>query len=230
MLKMNVDGVELQFTRNQFRARNLAAFQKFVAPAWAGKPCLYLEIGVFEAQSLVWMLNNILTHPDARAVGIDPWLMTLKTTTEQMGAVMQRAVFNTAQWRMTTPAKLQLVRANSAEILRRMIRDNCYLEDRGLEHYGVRPGTVDLALIDGCHNALGVLDDCRLVLQLMRPGGWMMLDDVEGQGFNHRQDHVKQGVNMFLAEAVNRVQLVWKDRYMECYQVKSSKEITDARS
>jgi len=213
---------QYDYTRLAFK-RNIRAFYEHVKPCWAEKPCLYLEIGVFEGMSLVWMLNNILTHPDARAVGIDPWLMTLKTTAEQMNMVMQRALFNTTRWRVAPQAQLQLIRANSAEILRRMIREERYLEDRQLKHYGVRIGTIDLALIDGCHNALGVLDDSRLVLQLMKPGGWMMFDDVEGQGFNHRQDHVKQGVQMFLAEAGNKVQLLWKDRYMECYQVKSLK-------
>lgn len=37
----------------------------------ADKPVNYLEIGVYEGRSMVWMLENVLTHPDSRAVGID---------------------------------------------------------------------------------------------------------------------------------------------------------------
>lgn len=32
---------------------------------------IYLEVGVFEGRALVWLLENILTHPTARATCID---------------------------------------------------------------------------------------------------------------------------------------------------------------
>jgi hypothetical protein len=49
------------------------------SPAWevvlkdlAGKPDLqYLEVGVYEGRSVVWVLENILTHPTSHATGID---------------------------------------------------------------------------------------------------------------------------------------------------------------
>jgi hypothetical protein len=49
------------------------------SPAWeaalkdfAGKPDLqYLEVGVYEGRSVVWMLENILTHPTSHVTGID---------------------------------------------------------------------------------------------------------------------------------------------------------------
>jgi len=31
----------------------------------------YLEVGVFEGRALLWLLENILTHPTARATCID---------------------------------------------------------------------------------------------------------------------------------------------------------------
>jgi predicted O-methyltransferase YrrM len=37
----------------------------------AGRALSYLEIGVYEARSLVWMLDNILVHPGSRAAGVD---------------------------------------------------------------------------------------------------------------------------------------------------------------
>ena len=37
----------------------------------AGRALSYLEIGVYEARSMVWMLDNILVHPGSRAVGVD---------------------------------------------------------------------------------------------------------------------------------------------------------------
>jgi len=37
----------------------------------AGKPVHYLEVGIFEGRSMIWMLDNVLTHPQATATGID---------------------------------------------------------------------------------------------------------------------------------------------------------------
>jgi hypothetical protein len=41
---------------------------------YTGKPRIqYLEVGVFEGSSFVWVLENILTDPSARATAIDPF-------------------------------------------------------------------------------------------------------------------------------------------------------------
>ena len=66
---------DFQYTRNWFCLRDLATFREYIMPQWKDKPIKYLEIGVFEGMSMVWMLHNVLTHPDSRAVGVDPWLM-----------------------------------------------------------------------------------------------------------------------------------------------------------
>lgn len=42
-----------------------------ILPRFKDKPITYLEIGVYEANSLCWMLDNILTHPDSRAIGVE---------------------------------------------------------------------------------------------------------------------------------------------------------------
>jgi LPS sulfotransferase NodH len=39
---------------------------------FVGKPVVYLEIGSFEGRSATWMLDKVLTHPEARAVLFEP--------------------------------------------------------------------------------------------------------------------------------------------------------------
>lgn len=205
---MRRDGIQgyekFQFTRRWFLNRNLATFREHVAPRWAGKQCLYLELGVFEAQSLVWMLQRVLTHPRSRAVGVDPWLMTTKLETDFMEAVRQRAVANTREW----ADRCRLIRGSSAEVLRRMCGRGGYA--------GIGKGTVDLCMIDGDHNELAVLDDARHCLELVRPGGWLLFDDVENDVEKRR--HVKHGLTAFLDEAADRVRFLWKHRYVEAYE------------
>lgn len=191
------------FTRRWFLMRNLPTFREFIFPQWAGKPLFYLELGVFEGMSLLWMLQRILTHPDSRAVGIDPWLITTKLDAEQMEEVRQRAFHNLSFY-----PQCQLIRGNSAEVLRRMVRRGGYA--------GVAHNTVDLCMIDGDHNALTVLDDARLCLKLVKSGGWLLFDDVEND--REKQNHVKHGLQSFLNEHGGEVRFLWKHRYMEAYE------------
>lgn len=211
-----VVGHEFQFTRKWFANRNLNTFREHVLPEWSGKPILYLEIGVFEGMSLTWMLQKVLTHPNARAVGIDPWLMTSKLNTDQMEAVMARAFHNTEPWR----EKCQLVRANSVEVLRRILM-------RRKPFAGIKRGTVDLCMIDGSHDQLGVLSDARQCFRLLKVGGCMLFDDVENS--KPKVDHVREGLDMFLREQP-AVELAWRDGFVECYrkrrsEVETSREI-----
>ncbi len=211
MRQMDIeDAGQFKFTRGWFRARNLAAFREHVYPAWAGKPIAYLELGVFEGMSMAWMLQRVLTHPGSRAVGIDPWLMTEKLDSEFMEQVRSRAESNLSPW--ISEGRCCLQRANSAEALRKMFRRGGFLGlgvGRGLR----RP---DLAMIDGGHNALVVLDDARLVFRLLRPGGQIIFDDVEND-IDKGPDHVKGGLAAFL-EGWPAVRLAWKSRYCECWE------------
>jgi len=42
-----------------------------VLEPFKGKPVNYLEIGAYEGRSVIWMLENILTHPDSHVTAID---------------------------------------------------------------------------------------------------------------------------------------------------------------
>jgi len=212
MRKMDLKRSGYTFRRNWFRNRNLSTFRDYVFPEWYGERMLYLEIGVFEGQSICWMLEHVLTGGDARAVGIDPWLLTTKIDGQEMEEVMNRAVANVGVATGSRAEKCALIRANSAEALRRM----CGNRDGWM---GVREKSVDVCMIDGDHNSLAVVDDARHVLPLMKPGGWMLFDDVEND--REKQVHVKQGLAMWFEEAGDSVRLLWKDRYVECYEVMS---------
>jgi predicted O-methyltransferase YrrM len=189
------------FTRNWFRNRNLATFRDKIHPVFGRRPTVYLELGVFEGMSMVWMLQHVLVHPGSRGVGVDPWLMTTKLNEQTMEAVYQRALHNTSQH-----SNCVIQRGNSAEVLRKM-------NSRGF--HGIGPCSVDLCMVDGNHNALAVLDDARLVYQLLKPGGMMLFDDVEND--IEKTDHVKQGVEMFLLEVGSKMRLDWKLGYCEAY-------------
>ena len=46
-------------------------WEKVFSPFKGREGLRYLEVGVFEGRSLIWMFENILTHKSCRAVGVD---------------------------------------------------------------------------------------------------------------------------------------------------------------
>ena len=58
------------FTADWFTGGRTEAWPKYLAP-FASKRVNYLEVGTFEGRSMVWMLDNVLLHPDSRATGVD---------------------------------------------------------------------------------------------------------------------------------------------------------------
>jgi len=201
--KMDVEGGD--FTRGWFRKRNLSTFRELVRPVWTGRPVTYLEIGVFEGMSMRWVLQQILTSTESRAVGIDPWLMTRKLSGHEMEMVWSRALDNTREW----GDRCQLIRSNSHEVLRRMNSRSGF--------NGIGRNSVDFCMIDGDHNAYAALDDAQQCLELVKPGGWLLFDDVEND--KPKENHVKKGLEMFRTCVGNRVKEVWRHKYMVCLEV-----------
>jgi hypothetical protein len=163
-----------------------------------------LEIGVFEGMSLCWMMQHVLTDPSSVSVGVDPWLPTIKLSLEYMEGVRERAHHNLRPW--IEQNRCTLSRCSSAVALRKMLH-------RG--YLGLHEGSVDICMIDGEHVPLLVCDDAKLVCRLLKPGGWMLFDDVE---FSHpKAETVGEGIQMFLADNPP-VRQVWKHGHMECYE------------
>lgn len=203
---------KMRFTRNWFRARNLPVFREHVYSKWSGRDIVYLEIGVFEGMSMAWMLQHVLFSEGSRAVGVDPWLMTTSLSEAAMTQVMIRAHENLRSWRETGAVgsdrkRCTLIRGNSSEVLRKMLEEG---------FAGISAETVDVLMVDGNHHALTVLDDLRLSFRLLRPGGWLLVDDVKND--IEKEEHVKEGLNMFLWEREEDLNLVAEGDYVEIYE------------
>lgn len=74
-----------EFTEDWF-TWNLPVWKRILAPL-AGKPDLhYLEVGVFEGRSALWVLEHILTDPTSRVTGIESHVLPrLRRNLEKSG-------------------------------------------------------------------------------------------------------------------------------------------------
>jgi len=182
----------------------MATFGEYVYPEWNGKPdLLYLEIGVFEGMSMIWMLQHVLTGEGSWAIGIDPWQEMPKLDQR----VMDRIRYNALENLLRFDNLVHLFTGESATVLPKL--------SSGCEMLSPSRNLVDIALIDGAHEADAVLRDAELVLPLLRKGGWMLFDDVEND--HPKEGHVKEGLNRFLTFQGHAVERVFKHRYMEGY-------------
>ena len=118
----------------------------------AGKPNLrYLEVGVYEGQSLVWLFQNVFTHPSSSGVAID--LFDFDGLEERFRENVDRAGIGD---RITT------LLGYSNEALR-----------------SLEGQQFDVIYIDASHTAPNVTRDAVLSWDLLKPGGYLIFDDYQ---------------------------------------------------
>ncbi|MET0414301.1 MAG: class I SAM-dependent methyltransferase [Polyangiaceae bacterium] len=123
-------------------------WRRLLKPLTGAADVRYLEIGVFEGRSLLWMMENVFTHDSARATAVDPCFMPYGERLQQNLAASGLG------------HKIDLVRGPAREHLRRL----------PLNSY-------DVAYVDGSHLGADVLHDLVHTWELLRVGGIMIIDD-----------------------------------------------------
>jgi len=116
---------------------------------YKGKPGVrYLEVGVFEGSSFVWMLENILTDPSARAIAIDPFFGT------------SEEVFRKNLVSSGSQDKVTVIKGFSYNELPKLTASS-----------------FDIIYVDADHRAKNVYLDAALSWGLLKTGGILIFDD-----------------------------------------------------
>lgn len=150
---METTSDKYQFSADWFSV-HIPVWQEYLGHLKGCPDLRYLEIGVNEGRSLVWMFENILTHPSCRATGID-----LFPENEQYPAGMEK----------TTRANLEAGGFSDRAALL-----------KGTSHRMLRPlpvNSYDIIYVDGGHRAKRVLSDTVLSWDLLKENGIMIFDD-----------------------------------------------------
>ena len=144
--------------KNWFAERALKNFEAEIKPRLSEKSVQYLEIGVWYGNSLVWMLENVLTGHWSRAYAVDPWLAMPGHPQEEIDRHYDTV----------------LERCRPFGIRAKVIR--C-LSSVWLRHSRTRSHTFDMIYLDGDHSAIPFLDDLVLSWPLLKVGGILLIDD-----------------------------------------------------
>lgn len=167
--------------RNDYHFR--ADFFLWNIPVWdaalaefKGKPDVqYLEVGVFEGRSALWIIDNILTHPTSHFTGIDPFI-DVPGFEGFKDVFLANLNLSGAQGRST------IVTGFSQIELRKL----------PLESY-------DIIYIDGSHEADDVLEDAVLSHRLLKKGGVLIFDDYLWQLEGASNVRPKPAIDVFYA-------------------------------
>lgn len=157
-----------------------------VLAGYVGKPDVeYLEVGLFEGMSALWMLDNVLTSDTARLTGIDPFLgdyeQKFKKNLELSGASQ----------------KAKVIKGYSQLVLRELT-----------------PDSYDIIYIDGSHATKDVLEDAVLCWRLLKQGGILIFDDYVWVGlgfhceFDSAADYPKPAIDAFATCFKDEIEVV----------------------
>jgi len=175
------------FSQDWF-VRHIPVWQDLLGPL-AGQECHVLEIGVYEGQSTVWLLENVLTHPASTLTYVDTFAGSAEHAATNLIHLESRFLANTANDR----AKLIARKGRSDEQLRDLPR-----------------GRYDFVSIDGSHEAADVLSDAVLSWPLLKSGGLMCFDDYEWWIDAAPERSPKLAIDAFLAAMRGRCEVVWR--------------------
>lgn len=177
-----IDG-KYQFSKDMFDDR-IPVWSRVLGPFKGRADLGYLEVGVFEGKSVVWMLENILTDPSSHVTAVDIFPGELKSTFLRNVELAGR-----------TEAVTAIEGLSSVELRKLPLQD------------------YDIIYIDGSHTADDVLADAVLAWGLLKPGGVMIFDDflwVGRGGGNLLPEELRPalGVSSFIAAYRNEIEVL----------------------
>lgn len=185
------------FRFNWFEISGKGNFERFLNPFKGKDNLIFLEIGPFEGNATVWMLENILTNPTSTITVIDTFegSQEHKELGVDCSNLLNMFKENTKQFEN----KLEIIKGNSQEVLLNLKTKEIY----------------DFIYIDGSHIAEDVFQDCNNSFRLLKKGGIMAMDDYLWNGVTGKpEDTPKPGIDRFL--------FMYKDKYylfLKDYQV-----------
>jgi hypothetical protein len=148
---------QYEFTQNWF-TWNIPVWNVALAPFKDRPSVSYLEVGAHEGRSVVWMLENVLTHSTAQVTAVDvfdgPYKDRYFSNIERSGASQ----------------KVNTITGFSQLVLR----------DLPLNSY-------DIIYIDGSHMEDDVLEDAVLSWRLLKENGILIFDDYRWFGSTDSQ-------------------------------------------
>lgn len=119
-----------------------------------------LEIGSFEGRSAIWIQRNMLRYRDSTLTCVDPWDAQDKVLANRAKEAERIFDLNMVPF----ADKLRKVKSDSLTALCREVMSGRFY---------------DFIYVDGCHEGSVALTDLLLCWQLLKEGGFLVMDDYQ---------------------------------------------------
>jgi predicted O-methyltransferase YrrM len=137
----------------------------------------YLEIGTYEGNSLIWVIDNLFTNKNSIAHVIDTFDGSIEHSDLEKNSIFSRFLLNINKYRDI----IVIHKGYSYNML--ISLNNTYTN------------YFNLIYIDGSHIAKDVLADAILSFSLLKSGGIMIFDDYDS---DKEPNNTKLAINCFL--------------------------------
>lgn len=154
-------------TNSWFETTARRNFERAFLPVSNQPNLRYLQIGVYEGDASVWLMENVLTSPSSILYDVDTWDGGNSPEFDGINfqAVEDHYDRKTEHWRATG----QIIKSKTSSI--RFFAD-CIHNDEF---------PFDFIYIDGDHSTVGTLEDAVLAYRLLKPMGMICFDDYTWQ-------------------------------------------------
>lgn len=176
---------------NEWFARDVAANWETTLPGLVQPGGVYLEIGVCEGASMLWVLDRL---KPAKAYGVDPYRAPKPRMQPAYDVYRGNAANNLVG--PVTAGVVRLIYEASEDFLR---RDSMPL------------GSVDFLYVDGDHRASATLTDAVLGWRFVKPGGLVIFDDYNRR-WHMGKPWTKEGVDAFLTAFEQRYEIAFRNK------------------
>lgn len=150
------------------------------------KPCIGLEIGVFEGRSTDWFCKNILTHDHSRLICVDPF-----RNKEKYQIFLRNAIENDLLH------KLDIRRQPSEQMV-------------------IPCNMLSMIYLDGWHSADAVMMDAMLCWRSLKSDGILIFDDYHWPGPNATVPYLppKPAIDSFLHIFASKLELLERSNHV----------------
>jgi predicted O-methyltransferase YrrM len=180
------------FTVDWFEKTGKKNFEKHLK-CFSGKENIqFLEIGVYEGMSTVWLLQNVITANSSTVDVVDTFLGSI----EHKGR--QELKLDTLKERFLENIKLYKQHVNihvgrSQDVLRNFQKK------------------FDFIYVDGSHQAIDVIEDAILAFRLLKINGLMAFDDYRWNKIGDPLQHPQIAIDAFIQLFSNKIEVVEKN-------------------
>ena len=162
--------------------RRIPIWEEILGPLKGAPNLHYLEIGVYEGRSALWMLEQVLTHPTSRMTCVDTFPEDLQ----------ERFMANV---RLSGLADKVTVMQGRSQVRLRELPLNSF----------------DIVYVDGSHEAHDVFVDAALSWELLKPGGMLIFDDYLMHNYVEAEYPPKIAIDAFLAAFRRYIEVIYHD-------------------